>query len=69
MKIFAVVVIIFIVCSAGAFACYSVGEYFDSRGSDIEINGFEECVNAVNSAISSNPIRCVDFSGNVFVKD
>lgn len=67
LKLFTMAVIILAVCSAGAFASYSVGKYFDDRRNDIK--DFDDCVMAGNSAVAGNPIRCIDEDGNVFFKE
>ena len=69
IKMFAVAVIVLAICSAGAFATYNVGKYFDNKHqqSGIGINSFEDCVNAGNSAITGNPLRCISSNGTVYL--
>ncbi len=67
IKMFVVAVIVLAICSAGAFATYNVGKYFDNKHQQNEINSFEDCLNAGNSAITGNPLRCISSNGTVYL--
>lgn len=70
LKLFGIGAIVLAICSAGAFATYHIGKYFDDKALEEEkIESFEDCIVAGNSAMGSNPIRCIDGDGNVFAKE
>lgn len=73
VKLIVVAVVVLVISSAGAFALYNVGKYFDERNNDDvndEITGnFDSCVNSLNASIEYDPLRCVDSTGRVFVKN
>lgn len=66
IKMFAVALVVLAICSAGAFAAYNVGKYFDEKIIKKEVNSFDECIRAGNSAIADNPIRCISSNGTVY---
>lgn len=61
------VAIMIVVYSAGAFACYEVGKYFDNKMND-EVDSFEECVSEGYSVIQVYPRVCVDNLGNTYTE-
>ena len=61
-----------VVYSAGAFACYEVGKYFDNRSNndgENVIGNFDDCVVSGRSIIQVYPGICVNPNENVFVKN
>lgn len=68
LKLMTMAVIILAVCSAGAFATRAVGQYFDNKYQENKIESFDDCVLSGEGAIIDNPMRCVDSSGNLFLK-
>lgn len=63
------VAVMIVVYSAGAFACYEVGKYFDNKMNDEkEINNFEDCVSEGYSVIQVYPRVCVDDLGNTYAE-
>lgn len=70
LKLFTMAVIILAVCSAGAFASYSVGKYFDElNGSQNDDFGFDDCVASGYSIIEIYPRICVDENGNTYTEE
>ncbi|MBM3231853.1 hypothetical protein FJZ21_00545 [Candidatus Pacearchaeota archaeon] len=68
IKIIGFVVIMIIVYSAGAFALYEAGKYFDNK-MDNEIDGLDECINEGYSVIQIYPRVCVDKFGNNYIEE
>jgi hypothetical protein len=70
LKAFGFGIIVLAICSAGAFATYHLGKYYDDKiAQEEKIENFEDCVKAGDSAVSSSPLRCIDRTRNVFVKE
>lgn len=71
MKMLTVAVVILAICSAGAFATYSVGKYFDDQrlANEQKVNSFEECANKGYTVMETHPEQCVDNNGNVFFRE
>lgn len=67
IKMIGLVVVMIIVYSAGAFACYEVGKYIDNRITD-ETGNFEDCVSEGYSVIQVYPRICVDSNGNTYTE-
>lgn len=63
IKLISILLIILVVCSAGAFACYEAGKYFDKE------NNLEDCVDSGNPERVNNSIRCIGLSRVVFVQE
>lgn len=68
IKMVALVGIMIIVYSAGAFACYEVGKYIDNKIDD-EVKNFEDCVSEGYSVIQVYPRICVDSNGNTYSEE
>ena len=69
LKIIVIVVVVFVIYSAGALASYHLGKYYDDRHLEVEeIKDFDDCVNSHNPNILADPVRCVDAKGNVFFR-
>ncbi|MEK6894786.1 MAG: hypothetical protein AABX10_04960 [Nanoarchaeota archaeon] len=69
MNMLTVAVIILMTCSVGAFATHAVGEYFDNRNHENEINSFEECANSGFVVIQTYPLSCIDSLGTTFYQE
>ena len=68
IKMVALVAIMMVVYSAGAFACYEVGKYIDNK-IDNEIENFDDCVAAGYSVMQVYPRVCVDSNGNTYAEE
>jgi hypothetical protein len=67
IKIISLVVIMIVVYSAGAFALYEAGKYFDSRDNS-KLESFDDCVASGYSVIQVYPRVCVDDLGNTYTE-
>lgn len=67
IKIIGLVIIMIVVYSAGAFALYEVGKYFDNKDND-KMN-FDKCVAEGYSVIQVYPRICVDSEGNTYPEE
>lgn len=66
-----ILIVVLVICSAGAFATYNIGKYFDEKikNNETKINNFDDCVNSGNAVIGADPIRCIDTQGNIYLRN
>lgn len=67
IKIISLFVIMIVVYSAGAFALYEAGKYFDNKSHE-DMN-FDECVASGYSVIQVYPRICVDSDENIYSEE